>query len=657
MILEELVLNNVGPFFGRNAVSLRPPSPEQPIILIGALNGTGKTTLLEAIELALYGPLANISRRDGTYEKYLRGLIHHGVPDTEGAFVELVFTAHQEGREMTFRVRRQWRSTGQSIREILLIYVDGRYEQVLSSAWSEYVETFLPRGIAGLFFFDGEQIEALADMERSQDVLKAALSALLGLDLVDRLDNDLAVLKRRHNVAAVPDSLKATLEEKQHLVAAQRQAEEVAAARVSKGKIDVARCNEKLHAADEAYRGAGGSLVEQRDQAESRVRTVKEAVGASEDAVRVELAGVAPLLQIEPLLARLASQAEVEQAASKARLLNEELQTRDAALLEMLKNASASTKAIDVATQFLADDRAERIADSQAPEVAQLGTMHSIDALMTGLPAARVRLIEVMQRRARLKVELDQAERLVAATPDPIALLPLRQSLDAAEEDSRHSQAMLQASASILEAARASRIKAQEELDSLLEKSAKAEFAASDDLRVQKHIGRVRATLWRLRSTAASRHLGQIAQFVLDALGTLLRKDNLITDLAIDPETYAVSLTGLDNRPLEANALSAGERQLLAVALLWGLARASGQPLPVVIDTPLGRLDKSHRANLLEKYFPKASHQVVLLSTDTEIDQDAYARIAPYVGHAYRLDFDSATGSTEIVKGYFWRKP
>jgi DNA sulfur modification protein DndD len=53
---------------------------------------------------------------------------------------------------------------------------------------------------------------------------------------------------------------------------------------------------------------------------------------------------------------------------------------------------------------------------------------------------------------------------------------------------------------------------------------------------------------------------------------------------------------------------------------LRGLAKASGRPLPTIIDTPLGRLDSTRRRHLLERYFPVASHQVILLSTDEEID-------------------------------------
>ena len=63
--------------------------------------------------------------------------------------------------------------------------------------------------------------------------------------------------------------------------------------------------------------------------------------------------------------------------------------------------------------------------------------------------------------------------------------------------------------------------------------------------------------------------------------------------------------------------LSEGEKQIFAISLLWGLSRAAARPLPAIIDTPMARLDAQHRNQLVERYFPHASHQVVVLSTDT----------------------------------------
>ena len=105
---------------------------------------------------------------------------------------------------------------------------------------------------------------------------------------------------------------------------------------------------------------------------------------------------------------------------------------------------------------------------------------------------------------------------------------------------------------------------------------------------------------------------------------------------------------------MSPDRLSAGERQLLAIALLWGLARVSGRALPTVIDTPLGRLDSSHRANLIERYFPSASHQVILLSTDEEINRTYHRMLEPQIGRSYLLQYDDEERATTVVDGYFW---
>ena len=85
--------------------------------------------------------------------------------------------------------------------------------------------------------------------------------------------------------------------------------------------------------------------------------------------------------------------------------------------------------------------------------------------------------------------------------------------------------------------------------------------------------------------------------------------------------------------------MSAGEKQLLAISLLWGLARVSEKHLPVAIDTPLARLDSSHRQNLIERYFPTASHQVILLSTDTEIGKAEVEFVKRKKCHRQRVCF------------------
>src|SRR5439155_9357994 len=78
--------------------------------------------------------------------------------------------------------------------------------------------------------------------------------------------------------------------------------------------------------------------------------------------------------------------------------------------------------------------------------------------------------------------------------------------------------------------------------------------------------------------------------------------------LLIHPSTFAVTLYDSEGQAIPRQRLSEGEKQLFAVAMLWGLAQASARPLPAVIDTPMARLDSAPRQNLVERYFPHASH-------------------------------------------------
>ncbi len=61
---------------------------------------------------------------------------------------------------------------------------------------------------------------------------------------------------------------------------------------------------------------------------------------------------------------------------------------------------------------------------------------------------------------------------------------------------------------------------------------------------------------------------------------------------------------------MEKSFLSVGERQLLALSVLWSLAMVSKKDLPFVIDTPLGKIDKENRDALVDNFFTSASSQI-----------------------------------------------
>lgn len=656
MILDELVLQNVGTFSGRHTITLTPKSTAKPVVLIGGLNGAGKTTVLEAIHLALYGALAQSnSRRAGGYENYLTALTHRGAPAKAVSSVELEFRAHQQGSEHVYRISRRWGGANAPSRERLDVEVDGRHDRVLTSTWSEHVETFLPRGIAGLFFFDGEQIEALADMDKSREVLASALSALLGLDLVERLATDLSVLRRRHRSNQVPDSVRAEVDAKRDLVTRTRQLEEGAVETLARVRVELERAEKEKAEARSIYQARGGEIAESRAEIEQTAEALRGSLAQIDDDLRAETADAAPMLLIADLLRDLETQASAESVSWGRRVVADVLTARDDSILEKLRESRAAPATIMAMTDFLVNDRAARSIDEDTPDISGLGRPDAVRMLReAAMPSSRRRMSELVERRRGVREELDQVDRVIVAMPDPETLEDVRRALDAASDRRVRAEARVTTLDEDLNLRRTERAKADADYERILEKYAAANMAVEDDTRIVAHVDKVRTTLDALRVAAKQRYLGRIGDYVLEALQRLLRKNRLIASVRIDPENYTVELTGPGGVQLPANQLSAGERQLLAVSLLWGLARASGQPLPVVVDTPLGRLDGEHREHLVERYFPFASHQVILLSTDTEIDEQAFGRIKKHVGRLYRLDYDHDSASTSVKSGYFW---
>lgn len=149
------------------------------------------------------------------------------------------------------------------------------------------------------------------------------------------------------------------------------------------------------------------------------------------------------------------------------------------------------------------------------------------------------------------------------------------------------------------------------------------------------------------------RKAGLLAQTVTDCYKQLANKSNLIDQVRIDSDTLEINYFDSNGKEVEKASLSAGEKQLVVVSILWALAICSHKKLPVIIDTPLSRLDSLHRGSLITTYFPQASEQTIILSTDSEIDRAGYELMKDNVGDEFTLYYDEDEKSTKIKKGYF----
>ena len=124
-------------------------------------------------------------------------------------------------------------------------------------------------------------------------------------------------------------------------------------------------------------------------------------------------------------------------------------------------------------------------------------------------------------------------------------------------------------------------------------------------------------------------------------------------DITFDKDTYIIEAVNKDQKIVGLEDLSAGERQLLAISIVWTLSEVSKVNVPIVIDTPLGRLDSKHREQLITKYFPQAGAQTIILSTDEEIIGKYYKSLKPYIGNEYLCTENEKAQSGKILRGYF----
>ena len=153
MIFEEIVLHNFGIYQGKHTVNLDPKSKTTPVVLFGALNGGGKTTFLDALQLSLYGKFAKCSNRGNlSYPEFLKRTINRHVSEADGASVELQFRHRRDGQEDIIRINRRWQSTGKMIKETVDVLRNGEKDDVLAERWYEFVDEFIPAQISNLFF-------------------------------------------------------------------------------------------------------------------------------------------------------------------------------------------------------------------------------------------------------------------------------------------------------------------------------------------------------------------------------------------------------------------------------------------------------------------------------------------------------------------------
>ena len=130
---------------------------------------------------------------------------------------------------------------------------------------------------------------------------------------------------------------------------------------------------------------------------------------------------------------------------------------------------------------------------------------------------------------------------------------------------------------------------------------------------------------------------------VKTTLNTLMHKEDFIgrVEVVIDGEDMDINLYSVDGKVINKDSLSKGEQQLYATSILKALVDESGIQFPVFIDSPLQKFDKSHATKIITEFYPQISKQVVLLPLlYKELTAEEYNVMKPLVKTAYLIKND-----------------
>lgn len=664
MLIESLTLNDFGLFRGEHVINLSPQKNQgniKPIILFGGLNGSGKTTVLTAIRLAIYGKQAlgyGVSQK--VYEDFLTSKVHrnsHSNIAPDRASIAIDFLYFKLGKPIKYRVQRSWFVNGKNVNETLSILQDGEpIPQFSAEQCQAFLNELIPLGVSELFFFDGEKIADLAE-EGGDVALRDAIRKLLGLDIIERLNSDLHIYVRKQNNKSLPEEAKSKLEHYESeykgikaLIIEQEAEVQAIHPKLTEAKELLGRLEESLNSKGGVWASSRQSLKDKSDSLIQEKRNL-------ETEVREFLNGLYPLSLAPKALKELKLQLQNERFLKDWESIAGAVSQRLGSLNKVISQFTPQDQQDEALgkVQAIFSDLLSRPTDLQSTSLlhdlagkdyVQLEKL--IDDALSQMVVARK---QFQNKLASLDEALGNVSLQVERAPDKESL---QADLEAIKAKNQLILELTTQRNTHLELAKRYTWQAIE----LIRKMRRLEDMRSSTESNESGIelaNKARGVLSDFVSEITKRKVEKLEQEFADTFSRLARKSDAIVMAKIDPVSFNVHLYNASGKAIPKQDLSAGEKQIYAVAMLEALAKTSGRKLPIIIDTPLGRLDSHHREKLINNYFPYASHQVIILSTDTEVDKSFYEGLSEHISHSYQISYNENEGASEIKEGYFWK--
>ncbi|HEX7855891.1 MAG TPA: AAA family ATPase [Sphingobium sp.] len=667
----KLEVEDIFAYRGPSTIDLSRCTDARNIVVVQGRNGHGKTSLLNAVKLLFLGLSDSRLRRVGvgstelSSKQYVLGQAGrwYGVFNTlakeEGAPARVALT-WLDGERDCRAERIFWPLRGATdYREQLNVTVD-RQELPPTEAHA-FIQGILPKEVVPFFFFDGEQIQSLADAEIGRE--QSEIERLLRLSFIAHVIKEIDKYGGLKRKAGLPETVRAE-------ITAAEGAQRTAEARIDAAERARVFLEEEIEELDrekhlieaERVRLRGGLSEDERRRMEMRIATLsgqREAIG---NRIALEIPPEAPALANLGLVRRAFAMLEEQlSGTADAPLATRLHRTLPEAVMAALRGLAPPVD--------LTDDQELHVRAQLASALVEAGVARSgaQNPLLASLSPRKIKAL-----RDRFLLWTDAGEGAAAGQADLLRQIrqvaheeqQLRQELDEAEitsEDARRRYALLTRQLEGIEAAAREKI-VERTSHANTEAAARREAAVQSDL-VQKlyaeqeqvirdnaayQISRTaKHALESFRDERRLRIRASVERRLNEKAGILMGPSQLVKEVNLDPH-FSLSYLDEHGDPVARHSLSAGMRQLAAMSLLWALKEEAQRPLPVVIDTPLGRIDRENRALLMSEYFPNAGLPLILLPTNSELNEEDLALLDDSIAARYQIQNVGGT-SAQII--------
>lgn len=650
-------MHNYGIYKGTHEMNLMNKSGKRNITLIGGLNGRGKTTFHDAVLIALYGKqaLKYIQEKERSYDKLLIDYINKHKTDEETyVAVSLVL---DDGTRL--QIKRSWKLKKAKVEQQIFVEKDGILDKYLGDNWSYYVEEILPFGIAKFFFFNNEKITQLAD-DKSFEQIKSSIKSAIGISTIEKtiVHVDEVMRRKKSAIKAFEASeLNQSYQEVESQIREIDQRQENLTRELHSLERKCQEISARLDAKENEFWSSGGDLSRNRDSIKAeRDRIAREVEHIQFQIQQMVSDAAIPLTLCRRLIIESYDREQTQQSDDAKRYTERiivELQQR---IIRKLNEAKLPAEILNAVKDIVNDElggHASGVDDIGRVNMSPTSMMLYQRLISEVFPSINEKINKLITSADVQESEYMNLDAHLGAADEKTVAMQLYEVLKSYEQEKALADEEYRRKEETIESLRNQRKALIDKRVQLIKGMVEKENANDDNVRIIKYAAMAIETLREFKKRLQKEKVDKLSQTVTECFQTLVEKNSLVQRIDIDTETLDITIIDTDGRELLKNQLSAGEQQMFAVSVVWALALTSGYKAPVIVDTPMARLDSSHRTNFVTKYLPAASSQVLVLSTDEEIYGKYLESIRENIIDCFTLLYQEEEQCTYIVKGYF----